>query len=280
MSSFLHRKASYRTNCYNKNAFNRRFFVYLTCLLLSRPLFPALADSDHACQIKRADARVRIEHVIDGDTLVLADDERIRLIGRDSPESGYYGNPSQAGAIDAMNFVRELLKKEQTLSIRYGTEKQDRHGRTLAHVFLQDGRNLQALILARGYATPLNIPPNINFSDCYEEKANQARQNRLGLWALAQYRAIPADSLTEDQTGYRIIYGKISHNTYRRGYTWLNFGQHLAIKINNDELRYFPGLNITNLVGKKVQVRGKVYLRNRQLRMHVRHLHDLQILRY
>ncbi len=258
-----------------ESAARRRFFAFTSCLILIFAFLPVYALDKPQCQNRKVDARVRVDHVIDGDTVVLADGEKLRLIGVDTPEIGYEGKPSQAGAVKARTFVQGLLKGRETVSLSYGAEKQDRYGRTLAHLFLQDGRNLQALLLAGGYATPLNMPPNVDFSDCYQRQANRAMAARLGIWRLSRYQAMPANTLTGKERGYHVIYGKISHTGNSSSSLWLNMDQHLSIRIMRDDLPYFPGLVAEDLPGRYLQVRGRLYRRHGQLILRVRHNNDL-----
>ena len=50
-----------------------------------------------------------VRHVIDGDTLILYNGDRVRLIGIDTPEIGFQGTPSEEGAEEARFFVNALL---------------------------------------------------------------------------------------------------------------------------------------------------------------------------
>ena len=45
-----------------------------------------------------------------------------------------------------------------------GVERRDRYGRALAYVYTDDGRLLNLLLVKRGYAQPLTIPPNDRFA--------------------------------------------------------------------------------------------------------------------
>ena len=64
-----------------------------------------------------------------------------------------------------------------------GVEERDRYGRALAYLWLDDGRFLNRLLVARGYATPLTVPPNVEFADLFVRVARRARRAARGLWA-------------------------------------------------------------------------------------------------
>ena len=86
----------------------------------------------------------------------------MRLIGVDTPE--VFGQAECFGA-EASAFVERLLPPGTKVRYRLGTEERDRYGRALAYVWLRDGRFLNRLLVARGYAQPLTIPPNVDYAD-------------------------------------------------------------------------------------------------------------------
>jgi endonuclease YncB( thermonuclease family) len=264
----------FQTICIIKSAFNRRFFVSAAGLILSLLCLPVVANPN--CQIKEPYKKVQVDYVIDGDTVVLSNGEKVRLIGIDTPEISRNSKPSQAYALVARDFLRGLLVRGHKYILSYGIERQDRHGRTLGHLFRENGHNLQTEILARGYATPLNIPPNILFANCYRKKTNVAISNKLGLWKLKQYQERPANTLSRNDTGYRIVSGHITQISNSASSIWLKMNKYLAIRINRNDLKFLPDLNFTELKGQKIKVRGKIYIYNKQLRMNLRHSHDLE----
>ncbi len=272
-------KAFLQTNLFRKSASSRRFFVCVANFVFSTfHCLPVTADPSFSCQIEEPDRYVQVDHVIDGDTFVLRGGERLRLIGIDTPEIGRQGAPSQALAIAARKFVTGLLASRSTYGISYGRERKDHHGRTLAHFFLEDGRNLQTLILARGYATLLNIPPNLSFSHCYRNTVNTAIQARKGLWNLEQYQPRAVSSLTSKDRGYAVVYGQITRIAKSSSSTSIELDQALTIRIKKIDLKHFQELSLTDLRRRKIQVSGKLYSRNKQLQMRLRHPSDLQIL--
>ena len=81
----------------------------------------------------------------------------MRLIGVDTPE--VYGQVECFGR-EASAFVERLLPLGSRVSYRLGVDERDRYGRALAYVYLDDGRFLNMVLVRRGYAQPLTIPPN------------------------------------------------------------------------------------------------------------------------
>jgi len=79
-------------------------------------------------------------------------------------------------------FASRLLKPGDRVRYRVGVEERDRYGRLLAYVWLEDGRMLNRLMVERGYAEPLTIPPNVDFAETFRRAARAARQAGIGLW--------------------------------------------------------------------------------------------------
>jgi micrococcal nuclease len=124
----------------------------------------------------------RVTRHTDGDTLWLSGVGKVRLIGVDTPE--VYGEAECFGR-EASAFVKRLLPLGAHVEYTLGVERRDRYGRALAYVYTADGRFLNLLLVQRGYAQPLTVPPNDRFADRFVAAARGARERRAGLWAPA-----------------------------------------------------------------------------------------------
>ena len=134
-------------------------------------------SSDSAGPLERASARVT-RHT-DGDTLWLSGVGKVRLIGVDTPE--VHGGVECYGR-EASAFVERAAPLGSQVRYRLGVEERDRYGRALAYVWLRDGRFLNLLLVARGYAQPLTVPPNVEYEDVFVRAAGRAREAGRGLW--------------------------------------------------------------------------------------------------
>jgi micrococcal nuclease len=83
---------------------------------------------------------------------------------------------------EASAFVERTVPLGSEVSYRLGVEERDRYGRALAYVWLRDGRFLNRLLVARGYAQPLTVPPNVDHESEFVEAARRAREAGRGLW--------------------------------------------------------------------------------------------------
>ena len=231
------------------------------------------------CRTENYDLHAKVRYVIDGDTVILADGRKVRLIGIDTPELGHGGNPDQPFARQARDYLITLLRgRQDEIYLTYDEERHDNYRRTLAHIFLPDGTSIESLILARGLATPLVIPPNLGFLDCYREQAQTAIDARTGIWRQPQYQPRQVSTLTGKERGYHVIRGTITHIGESPSSIWLDMGRTLGLRIVKNDLKYFAKLDINTLAGRTVEARGMLYRRNGQLRIRIRHPVDIHIL--
>jgi micrococcal nuclease len=122
----------------------------------------------------------RVTGVSDGDTITLSGIGKARLIGVDTPE--VHGGAECYGE-NASDFTRRALRRSETVRYRLGQEARDRYGRALVYVWLDDGRMLNGLLVERGYALALTVPPNVDHAERFVAAAARARRRALGLWA-------------------------------------------------------------------------------------------------
>ena len=120
-----------------------------------------------------------VTRVVDGDTVVLAGVGRSRLIGIDTPE--VHGDVECYGP-EASAFAKRLLTG-RTVRYRLGVERRDRYGRALVYLTLSDGRFVNELLVARGFARTLAIAPNVRYAERFRERAQAARAAGRGLWS-------------------------------------------------------------------------------------------------
>jgi len=118
-----------------------------------------------------------VVRVIDGDTIVLANGERVRFIGVDAPEVG------RPGADEATRFVRERVEGRVVWLEADGADR-DRHGRLRRYIWLQQPTNpqdanqirqhqLNALLLINGLASVMIIG-NVRNEALFRQLAAQA----------------------------------------------------------------------------------------------------------
>ena len=262
-----------------KGARHERFFVCAVIILLTFLSNKAYSDPEPSCSIGLLDETVEINYVIDGDTVILKDGRHVRLIGIDTPEIGRDGRKSDEGAHTARSYLVSLLQGNKNILLKFDSQPLDRYKRTLAHLFLPNGQNIQAVLLAKGLATPLTIPPNLNFLNCYLHHSNHAMASQQGLWELKQYKPISSTTLHNNTHGYRVITGKVERIGESRSSIWINLTGNVALRIKREDLSYFIESELHDLEGKMIQARGWIYKNNNEFRIRIRHGSDIILVR-
>jgi micrococcal nuclease len=127
---------------------------------------------------------VPVTKVTDGDTVHVqyrGRDERVRLIGVDTPEVSWYGGQGECFGQEAGMYTRGRLGG-RSVRLSFDVELRDRFGRLLAYVFVGD--ELYNLTLVKlGYATADPVPPDTSRAPAFAAAEEQARAARAGLWS-------------------------------------------------------------------------------------------------
>ncbi|MBI2070141.1 MAG: thermonuclease family protein [Elusimicrobia bacterium] len=131
------------------------------------------------------DEKTKVRRVVDGDTLVLEDGRKVRLIGVDTPELHHPKKPVQYYAKEAKDFVEALVEgKAVNLALdpdNTYVKHKDKYGRLLAYVLLPDGDILNAKIIREGYGFAYTRFP-YKLMDNFRALEKEARENKRGLW--------------------------------------------------------------------------------------------------
>jgi micrococcal nuclease len=95
--------------------------------------------------------------VVDGDTVVLDGQEKVRLIGVDTPETVDPRKPVERFGHEASTFTTRRLAG-QRVHLAYDWQRTDKYGRTLAYICLE-GELVNEEIVREGYGFAyVNIP--------------------------------------------------------------------------------------------------------------------------
>jgi micrococcal nuclease len=134
---------------------------------------------------------VLVERVVDGDTLVIAGGDRVRLIGVDTPETKHPNKPPEPFGSDACEFTRQMVEGKRVQIEHDPGERTDRYGRTLGYVYV-DGRMLNEQLLLEGLARALtNYPFSAAMKDRFRAAEATAKAQRRGIWS-GSHQASPA----------------------------------------------------------------------------------------
>jgi micrococcal nuclease len=128
-----------------------------------------------------------VTEVVDGDTLrirLAGRDERVRLIGIDTPESVHPHTPVECFGKEAARRLRSLLSEGSEVRLERDVEARDRYGRLLAYVFRRrDDLFVNQALAHDGFADVATFPPNVAYVDRFVTAAAGARAAGRGLWS-------------------------------------------------------------------------------------------------
>jgi micrococcal nuclease len=161
-------------------------------LSIALALIPSVVTSSFASDL------FTIKRVVDGDTFLLVNGERVRLIGVDTPEvheSDKLQRDAERTQTDietirrlgrkSSAFVKKMVRGKR-VRMEYDQANaaighRDRYGRTLAYVFLEDGTFLNAEIVRQGYGVAYTKYP-FKYADEFRKYERAAREKGRGLW--------------------------------------------------------------------------------------------------
>ena len=141
-------------------------------------------ESDGSC--KFADKTHEVVRVVDGDTIVVnynGKNEKVRLIGLDTTESKDPRKKVQCFSREASSKMMNLVSgKEVKLEQGPMSDNRGYYGRLLRYVYLPNGTHVNAWMVKNGYGYAYTKYPFSKQSQ-FESYEQQARDNKLGLWA-------------------------------------------------------------------------------------------------
>ena len=133
-----------------------------------------------------------VERVVDGDTVIVragGHSMDVRLLGIDTPETVDPNRPVGCYGPQASAFTKHLLAGA-TVDLEYDRQLHDRYGRWLAYLYLRrDGRPpvfVNALLVGRGFAHTLSIPPNTAHAAALASLERSAALAGRGLWSACE----------------------------------------------------------------------------------------------
>ena len=137
-------------------------FVFILC-------YSSIAD------LQAKDTLAVIHRVIDGDTFVIDNDRRVRLIGVDSPETSddYYGQ--------AKSLADSLLVGKK-VRLEFDKEKYDKYNRLLVYLYLDD-LFYNEYVISRGLAGVYLFGNSLKHAGKLINAQKKARSRKNGIWS-------------------------------------------------------------------------------------------------
>ena len=214
--------------------------------------------------------------VFDGDTVLLDNGEKVRLLGINTPEVEGRNKMLQKGGEEARQWLQNRLEGEKVRLLKDLTSK-DKYGRTLAHLFSEDGGHINLELVREGYAAVNIYPPDLLFTDELVAAQQQAEAKYLGIWQYSEYAPKTIQSISRKQyKGWQRLQGRVQKISASRKYIYLNFSKHLSARIAKKNLPLFPDLQVYE--NKQIEIRGWLTRSKQKFSMLLRHPSSIKIL--
>jgi micrococcal nuclease len=137
-----------------------------------------------------------VTKVVDGDTahiLINDQDETVRFIGVDTPETKHPSEPIEPYGPEASEYTSSQLQGK-TVYLEIDVTERDKYNRLLAYIWLEKptvgeekevrDKMFNSKLLLNGYAQTLTIPPNIKYTEYFTKFQTEAREANKGLWGI------------------------------------------------------------------------------------------------
>jgi len=130
--------------------------------------------------------KVYVTRVIDGDTFVLSDSQRVRMLGINTPEIARLRKSSEPFADSAFHYTKSLIEG-MIIKLTFEGNTYDIFGRILAYVWLtnisgKDSLFIQAELLKAGLCHISHYPKGKRYYDIFYNLRRTAMRKRLGIW--------------------------------------------------------------------------------------------------
>jgi micrococcal nuclease len=157
----------------------KSFFNFITAIILITSingcgLFYDYGHNTDEAGMESSGDTYKVKEVIDGDTIVLAEGRRIRLIGINTPEQDMYFFEEAKDALGIMISDREITLEKDI-------SEMDKYGRLLRYIYTKElFINLE--MIKRGFASCYTYPPDVKYSEEFARAERYAREKGMGLW--------------------------------------------------------------------------------------------------
>jgi len=153
---------------------NKSFYLLLIPIVVSctQTSPPPLTRMDCDWQV--------VTKVYDGDTVKLENGNRVRYIGIDSPEMNT--DPVDPFAIKATQENEKLVFNHKVCLIKDAlTDNEDKYGRLLRYLYLEDGTLINKTLVEEGLAKAYTVFP-FSKRDEFITAEKEAQDKQLGMW--------------------------------------------------------------------------------------------------
>lgn len=249
----------------------RMILTFLIFLLIPQlaaaentPLGPVLTSGDFTAM--KHSGTVRVDKVIDGQSVLMNDGRIVRLLGIDYPTMA--GDTEGGPAIAGKAALEQLLPTGKEVMLYQNKNREhgrmNRMGHTLAHLVIKDrGEWVNGTLVARGIAWAVTDAANPAMADQLYALEAKARAGKKGLWAQGSpFGLLTADTAAQGNGTFRVVEGTVNRAATSKNNLYLNFGsdwkKDFTVMITPDIRKALArkGYDLMGLSGQKIRVRG------------------------
>ncbi len=147
-----------------------------------------IATSRVSWMLPPAGQPVSVVRVVDGDTLLLADGYRIRLLGVNTPETKHPDREAEPLGPEAFALTQSLVNRGP-VTLEFDRERLDNYRRVLAYVYLPDGRMLNQELIRTGMSPAIvTFPIRSDRKRLFLDAEREAQRQGAGIWSLPEWK--------------------------------------------------------------------------------------------
>ena len=233
----------------------------------------------------------KVTQVTDGDSVVLEDGNRVRLIGIQAPKlalgrEGFSDWPLAKEAKDKLALI--ILGAKVRLD--FGNEKRDRHNRILAHLYIINDDESE--IWVQNYMLEQGMARVYSFADnrlCVEQLLKTeaiARAEKVGIWGQEYYKIRQAEKpkkLLKLDNRYELVEGRVLSVKKVGSRFYMNFGKNwrddFTIVIEKYGQKIFKKANVNPFDYENALIRVRGWIENKDgPRIEVTHPEQIEVL--
>lgn len=172
-----------------RRGFRRHARALIIVVALAALIFARLWLTPQRPPEALSEGTYRVQRVVDGDTLLLDNRARVRLVGVDAPERADSDRHAEPFAPEASEFARRFVEQEDGMvRLQFDRERVDKYGRFLAYVWVGE-RMLNEELVRAGLATAetgFRYAPSMK--NRFRRAEDEAKAAGRGIWSLGTAR--------------------------------------------------------------------------------------------
>jgi len=126
--------------------------------------------------------KVKVKRVIDGDTVILENGEKLRYAGINAPEIHTPSGIPQPFALASYKLNKNLTEGK-TFYLEFSLRKRDRYRRLLGELYFENGTAVSEILVREGLAFVCYYPGSAKFYEKYLPLQKEAIKKRKGIFS-------------------------------------------------------------------------------------------------